>query len=106
MDGKEAHLHECRRQARAQRNTPCIPRLFAHQSCVATPYSPEWKAVKSCFLGAAVFTSFPVVTVVQKQGKKTGEVSVKNIGERGKETLLFVAAVGPFSSTHTSCNQT
>ena len=31
-------------------DTPCIPRLFARQSCVATPYNPEWKAVKSCFL--------------------------------------------------------
>ena len=71
-----------------KRKTPCIPRLFAHQSCVATPYNPEWKAVKSCFLALPFLLVPPVVFVAQKQGKKTGR-SFKYWGKEGKETLLF-----------------
>ena len=73
---------------------PCIPRLFAHQSCVATPYSPEWKAVKSCFL-ALPFLLVPCGNSSSEAGKKRlGGHS--NIGGKRERDPSFLQLWDPF----------
>ena len=86
-----------------KRKTPCIPRLFAHQS--GYPIQSGVESRQELLFGAAVFTSSPCGIRSSEAGKKDWEV-IQILGEGGKRDPSFLQAVGPFSSTHTSCNQT